>query len=725
MSIQDQIDRIAGAKASLGTYLAKNGVPVPTGATLDEMALKLADVIEKQNKITAAGILKGDGAGGVSAAVPGKDYLGVDDEIQGLRLRGGINSIGSSDKSVAINPAVNGIGFARLSGGIVKVYYDGYEMPITDSYLDSLFDGKLGTYVNFGIPVGDFTWKDSVTYAVGAYVQDKGTSCWYKALKENTNVSPIDDTTGTWAFVSFSQTGNYARFIKLDGVAISIDVTLLSNIRYENSLSLYWRALGQNASYIKVEKYDSNAGWFQVYENDSIPTDETINNIWIQPDPSGAGTQKRFRVTIKSQKGSTWCALSQIAITGLAGGIEGTLVNRGGSTMYGNLSPYKTGAVSLGTESARWNEVHANKFYGDGSDLTNIPYPVTSVNGATGAVKSTFYVTVTQENGDNATADKTAAEVYAAYEAGYAVYAIAKFTGAKVPYTLPLLAAVSVSGTVVLGFATIGSSNSDVNPQGLVVLYNGAAWSAWSDTLAKIQDIPTTLKNPWPLNIKIGNATTSYDGSAAKTVEIPEGGGTDESLGITGAAAGKIPKIKDVDAAGKPTAWEATALPNEAFIVYFTREIQLEGDPILTSDRTPEEVIAAIASKKLVIALLKQNNEVTQLCNISNTVANLYFFTILKDGRAVGIGWNIEADDLGEKTYTLTTMTPLSFITYSGTTAPNQIFGTGDIGGYEFMQHIGFENLPAVTTSDNGKFMRVVNGAWKAAAIDNANGGSF
>ena len=29
----------------------------------------------KQNKITASGILKGDGAGGVSAAVPGTDYL--------------------------------------------------------------------------------------------------------------------------------------------------------------------------------------------------------------------------------------------------------------------------------------------------------------------------------------------------------------------------------------------------------------------------------------------------------------------------------------------------------------------------------------------------------------------------------------------------------------------------------------------------------------------------
>ena len=74
MSIQSEIDRIAGAKTPLGNYLQQNGVAVPSGATLDEMALQLADVIEKQNKITARGILKGDGAGGVRAAVAGTDY---------------------------------------------------------------------------------------------------------------------------------------------------------------------------------------------------------------------------------------------------------------------------------------------------------------------------------------------------------------------------------------------------------------------------------------------------------------------------------------------------------------------------------------------------------------------------------------------------------------------------------------------------------------------------
>ena len=346
--------------------------------------------------------------------------------------------------------------------------------------------------------------------------------------------------------------------------------------------------------------------------------------------------------------------------------------------------------------------------------------PVKSVNGHTGNVKGTFYVTVTQEDDNRATADKTAAEVYAAYTAGYAVYAIAKFSFSAEPYMLPLAFALSTSGTVVLGFGALGSNDPTQRPAYLVVAYTGFAWFAWAGTLARSEDIPTiptALKNPYSLDIKIGDTTTSYDGSESKTVEIPAGGGTDESLGITGAAAGKIPKIKAVNAAGKPTAWEATALPNEAFIVYFTQEIQLEGDPILTSDRTPEEVITAIASKKLVIALLEQDNKVTQLCNIANNGGYLYFFTIGKAGDVVGIGWNIERDMEGGTTYTLTTMAPWNFIGYNGVSGPYQIFGTGELGGYEFKQHIGFENLPGVTTSDNGKFMRVVNGAWKAAEM--------
>lgn len=35
------------------------------------------------------------------------------------------------------------------------------------------------------------------------------------------------------------------------------------------------------------------------------------------------------------------------------------------------------------------------------------------------------------------------------------------------------------------------------------------------------------------------------------------------------------------------------------------------------------------------------------------------------------------------------------------------------------------KELPSVTASDNGKFLRVVNGAWSAETIPSANGGSF
>ena len=38
---------------------------------------------------------------------------------------------------------------------------------------------------------------------------------------------------------------------------------------------------------------------------------------------------------------------------------------------------------------------------------------------------------------------------------------------------------------------------------------------------------------------------------------------------------------------------------------------------------------------------------------------------------------------------------------------------------------ITVREVPAVTTADNGKFLRVVNGAWASVEIANANGGSF
>lgn len=153
--------------------------------------------------------------------------------------------------------------------------------------------------------------------------------------------------------------------------------------------------------------------------------------------------------------------------------------------------------------------------------VANIPSAlVTSVNGATGDVKSTFYVTVTEGDGGSVTADKTAEEVYAAYTAGYAVYAIVN-NYKRYPTVLPMNVRLKISGEVLLVFTALTGPKSF-----MAVDYNGSAWEITTGTLANSEDIPTIpeyLPNPNALNIKIGNTTTSYDGSAAKTVEIPEG----------------------------------------------------------------------------------------------------------------------------------------------------------------------------------------------------------
>ena len=53
--------------------------------------------------------------------------------------------------------------------------------------------------------------------------------------------------------------------------------------------------------------------------------------------------------------------------------------------------------------------------------------------------------------------------------------------------------------------------------------------------------------------------------------------------------------------------------------------------------------------------------------------------------------------------------------------------GTGNIFAAETVQAelLDVEVLPTVTTADNGKFLRVVNGVWAVAEVDNASGVSF
>ena len=300
---------------------------------------------------------------------------GVNDEIQAVRLRGGINSIVNNASAVSINPAVNAIGFLRYNGGNVQIFYDGYLMPFQDWEIDTLFDGKSSTYINFGVgPYNAQTvclWNEATNYPQNArvmYQTASGVFRWYKALKESQGVTPEGDSTGAWTDISVPGSPYRMDVRNLD---ISIVIDSPSTFKYENGTSFYWRAAGQNCGYYKIEIYDSVQDQYAlVAERDGIPQNEVVNTQYLGANVNGDG--KRARITLRAQPRNDggWFAVTQIALTGIRGGIEGTLLNRGGDTMYGDLLPYTADGASLGSLSARWKDVRAKYLYGNASGTT-------------------------------------------------------------------------------------------------------------------------------------------------------------------------------------------------------------------------------------------------------------------------------------------------------------------------------------------------------------------
>ena len=159
--------------------------------------------------------------------------------------------------------------------------------------------------------------------------------------------------------------------------------------------------------------------------------------------------------------------------------------------------------------------------------------PVKSVNGQTGEAKTNWYFDVTGSVASPATT-QTAAQIVAAQEAGFAPICSATFSDFKgLPATLPAL----LVSSMVCVFGGIGSTGGDTFY--LTVMIDGVGnLTAKMDRVAAKGDIPAELPNPWTLNIKIGDTTTSYDGSAAKTVEIPNG-----VPAVTAADNGKILRV--------------------------------------------------------------------------------------------------------------------------------------------------------------------------------------
>ena len=85
-------------------------------------------------------------------------------------------------------------------------------------------------------------------------------------------------------------------------------------------------------------------------------------------------------------------------------------------------------------------------------------------------------------------------------------------------------------------------------------------WLIWDFEKSEYVDSGTSASGTPPITPDTAGKYLTNDGSKAEWGVIS--GGSDPSLGITGATVGQIAKITAVDDTGKPTAWEAADMPS-------------------------------------------------------------------------------------------------------------------------------------------------------------------
>ena len=130
-----------------------------------EDAAALVDLSGKQNKITASGILKGDGAGGVSAATPGTDYKEAPFTINFTTSNIDENSISSDKSGAQIESAFN-------AGSRIEAFLDGKQLGSANTisngrgydFVDITANGNIRG-VRLSIRDGDMVSGGGKTYS--------------------------------------------------------------------------------------------------------------------------------------------------------------------------------------------------------------------------------------------------------------------------------------------------------------------------------------------------------------------------------------------------------------------------------------------------------------------------------------------------------------------------------------------------------------------------------
>nr|DAQ15606.1 MAG TPA: hypothetical protein [Caudoviricetes sp.] len=251
-----------------------------------------------------------------------------------------------------------------------------------------------------------------------------------------------------------------------------------------------------------------------------------------------------------------------------------------------------------------------------------VPAPVTSVNGATGDVKTNWYCSATYStNNDSVTMDKTVAEISAAYYAGYNVmckYIDDTLSGGG---TIPLI---TVSGESTCIFSATGAENALAIPTAPITrtIYYDSASSSWKYTASAAQQSYAVI-----LQEKNGvlTANKTYNDIRSEYIrQYMSGGGISIQILDT-----KTPALLQI------------ASTSEANKMVFQGTIQLNGKPALVSDEVDANNIWTSTTTPLgnFVVTLTQNEN-------NNYVADKTFEQI---SAAYNLGQNITLTYIGMK----------------------------------------------------------------------------
>ena len=216
------------------------------------------------------------------------------------------------------------------------------------------------------------------------------------------------------------------------------------------------------------------------------------------------------------------------------------------------------------TEVKTWSDLQSQ--IGDLTDLATDEKGnlVAAINEAakSGGGAGAWYVTLTPDDDGNIIADKTMAEIEAAYQAGYAVYCIYLYLAVFV--SIPIIAPLTIHReNAQYTFCGVGrvdklySFQFELTESGWTVLQKEipqksdipAAYilpKATANALGGVKADPATADDTQPVRIDDSGKLVTAAGS-----------GSDISLGLTSATVGQTIKVKTVDTDGSPTSWEA------------------------------------------------------------------------------------------------------------------------------------------------------------------------